>query len=479
MFYETKQLILAIYEGNLTKVKQLLAKFNKLEDKDVLGRTPLCHAVLSGQVEMVELLLSQGASPLAVNRFGVPMTFHAISKGQIPILQVLAFYGADFEQANRQGYNALHWAIKEHQPKVANYLIATLQVDGNAKTAFIDTPLHLAIQEKQYQTFVDLLSCKAELNVPNSMQMTPLGQAAMTGDVYAIKQLLDCGAKPIVENQNCAHLDEIAAEWGHPIVFEYLAQEGIPIFQSKNNPIDIAAHAGHLNVLQWFVLHHYTIHRPQALTNAIRGGHFEVVKYLIAQGTSVETCDTPSETFMHAAARCRDPRIAAYLIAHQAPFQSPNHQGNTPLHLAVLKGHQRTVEILIAAGANPNTPNNASDTPLSIAAAHGNVALLRCLLEAGANPSQPNKQGKTALDIVNLKIETYQSHLLRGTRKKHQATLMQFEQAKQILLKHSLITYGQPKEILFTPLQHLPRACVSTEIDFSTHLTDNHLHFLP
>lgn len=89
-----------------------------------------------------------------------------------------------------------------------------------------------------------------------------------------------------------------------------------------------------------------------ALLQAARGGHAEVVKSILAGG--------------RADANGRDER------------------GDTPLIVAARAGHDDVVQALLVARADPNAKNDEGQTALSLAAAGGHDEVIRLLKQAGA-----------------------------------------------------------------------------------------------
>lgn len=74
------------------------------------------------------------------------------------------------------------------------YFFGELGLDIDAVDSNGDTPLHLAVQQKQASSIRFLLSMNAELNVKNKMGRTPLHSAVACGNVDATKELLVKGA---------------------------------------------------------------------------------------------------------------------------------------------------------------------------------------------------------------------------------------------------------------------------------------------
>jgi hypothetical protein len=97
---------------------------------------------------------------------------------------------------------------------------------------------------------------------------------------------------------------------------------------------------------------YYSGEKP--LSQAIRNGHFEIVKLLLGN----EGIDRNRTSSLE-----------------------------TPLLLAIKKGQPHIATMLLAAGADPNMGNRFLDTPLTCALDGGYMELVDTLLVAGARPN--------------------------------------------------------------------------------------------
>ena len=161
---------------------------------------------------------------------------------------------------------------------------------------------------------------------------SPLADAAMRGDVEAVKSLLDGGADVNVPQGDGMSALHWAASRGDVEVVGLLISAGA----------DIAAVT---RIGSYTPLH-----------VASKGGHTAVATALIEAGAEVSVRTTNSEV--------------------------------TALHLAAAsRGGEELVELLLERGADPNVREVAAgQTPLMFAAANNRAASVRALLSAGANP---------------------------------------------------------------------------------------------
>ena len=98
----------AVRAGDLAKVKELIAKDPKVvREKDASGRTPLHYASNSGNMEIVNILLTGGADVKATDPDGFTPLHWAASAGQADAARALIKAGADPNARGRPGVDTL------------------------------------------------------------------------------------------------------------------------------------------------------------------------------------------------------------------------------------------------------------------------------------------------------------------------------------------------------------------------------------
>jgi ankyrin repeat protein len=176
------------------------------------------------------------------------------------------------------------------------------------------------------------------------MVSSPLHEAAQTGDIAKLTELLDGGSDI-----------ELLDEKGEP-----------PIF------------------------------------HAIRGGHMEAVRFLLSHGANVNVRSRNLRSFsertpLHETAMQVDVPMMLMLLESGAELEARDSTGQTPLAYAVwsereIRGevptgtHLGAVKFLVASGADVNGADNHGGTPLCFAKIQRANEIADFLLEAGVTP---------------------------------------------------------------------------------------------
>ncbi len=171
--------------GDLEKVKALLKDNpDMIFSRSVnMRQTPLFFATESGQKDVAELLLANGADVNARDIDGETPLFHTVEKGHIDAVQLLLASKADVNAKSRDGATPLIYAAVFNQNNIAQLLLAN-KAEVNAKDNGGDTPLHDAAN-LGYKDLVELLLAnKAQVNAKDNNGRTPLAYATGQGPAH-------------------------------------------------------------------------------------------------------------------------------------------------------------------------------------------------------------------------------------------------------------------------------------------------------
>ncbi len=109
---EWTTLTFAAHLGSLNAVKALLAAGADLE-KSSTGQTPLHAAAGTGKVDILKLLLDNGARmDTRIKRNGFTVLHTAVAKGSVYATELLLERGADMTAKDNEGYTPLFFAVR-------------------------------------------------------------------------------------------------------------------------------------------------------------------------------------------------------------------------------------------------------------------------------------------------------------------------------------------------------------------------------
>jgi ankyrin repeat protein len=123
----------------------------------------------------VKLLLDHGAGFDfdAKDSMGKCCVQNAIEKNQIEILRLMLDNGADIHVQNENG-GVLHWAIQRQASMPIVELLLSYHADVNAKNRYGNTPLHSAVIDGRKDVVLLLIKNGADISAKNKQGMTAL-----------------------------------------------------------------------------------------------------------------------------------------------------------------------------------------------------------------------------------------------------------------------------------------------------------------
>ena len=192
-----KVLLTCSRRGHLRLVQMMLDKGVDVNGEDFECVHALEHAVSSGDVYVVSLLLEKGAD-LSFAGSGMDAINRAASNGYIPVMQILLDYGANINSVQWKGRPPLFEAAKNRHSSMVRFLLdrgADLEVAECGEDAFFFAVEH------GYEEVVHML-VEAGVNVDgppeySESEPAPMLYAMRQGHDHIVNLLLELGAKRV------------------------------------------------------------------------------------------------------------------------------------------------------------------------------------------------------------------------------------------------------------------------------------------
>ncbi|KAM0910157.1 hypothetical protein ACQ4PT_014312 [Festuca glaucescens] len=152
----------------------------------------------------------------------------------------------------------------------------------------------------------------------------------------------------------------------------------------------ITVKGGHVDIVRYLLDHgantdHVDKRGFTPLHEAVKIGHCEIVELLLSRGTYVDPFSTIYGTPLHVAAQHKQDGAMKILLDHHADCNKILDSFKSPLMIAIFSRSVKCVNLLLEAGADVKGIRTA--TPMQAAARNGLTDVLKPLLDAGADPN--------------------------------------------------------------------------------------------
>lgn len=188
-------LLAAADEGNVDRVRSLIAEGADVNATTGSGPTALILAVEGGYLDVAKILLSKGADVNAKDNSGQTALIYAAKKGHLDILQQLLERGADLNVRDKDGNTALGLAVGLGHTGVVQALVDK-GADVNGEQGNYWLPLAIAAEEGHTDIVQMLLSKGATVNAKDAYGWTALcwAVAVFEGHTDVVKALIAANA---------------------------------------------------------------------------------------------------------------------------------------------------------------------------------------------------------------------------------------------------------------------------------------------
>ncbi|KAM9469040.1 ankyrin repeat and protein kinase domain-containing protein 1 [Clarias gariepinus] len=368
----------------------------------------LHHAVVSGNAEIVRLVLNHGASINCQSANGYTPLVVALLKKFHEICGLLVESGANVNLADQDKWTPLHFTSQNGDDRAVRLLLdAKAVADVKDKDGW--RPLHLAAQNGHENVVRLLLSRLSNVDKQEEKSgRTALHIACEYGHLKIAKILLSKGADPNKTDHSQATALHLAVEQGYFRVARLLVTNRADVKckdKRSYSALHFAALRGCTGICRLLLGHgeHVDVRTWQNWTPmhlAALKGHSETLLVLEENGGSVDGQGDGGWTPLHLACKHQHDEVVSVLINAGADPNIVVDGGWTPLHLACHNSGFANVLLLIAGHAKVNVQNSNKDTPLHLAVQSGSAPIVKALLMNNADKHIINCKGYTALDLA-------------------------------------------------------------------------------
>ena len=177
----------------------------KNDGTDHIG-SALIHAVIKGNLKLINLLIASHADLNLQNQFGITALMLAACYGHIEACSILISCGANLDVQDKSGKTALYYATEEKHAAISELILMRGARSDLRVIYFEETALTHAVWFGDLPTCQVLLEGGVDPNLPAAYGLTPLMLAVTMENLVIIKKLLSKGADP---NQADSHKETV------------------------------------------------------------------------------------------------------------------------------------------------------------------------------------------------------------------------------------------------------------------------------
>ncbi|KAK6543335.1 hypothetical protein TWF694_000087 [Orbilia ellipsospora] len=389
---------LAVQENKYDAAKLLIELGANVNARNLDGWSSLHEAAFVGDnVEMIRLLLDNGADIDGLTAESVSPLNSAIIGGNKMVLRELLDRGADVHLRNTKGHNALYNCALHGRPEMLRWVLdAGLTPEINITDWTIGmSPLYVAVEQGRPRIVKVLIEYGVDVNQGTlEGRWTPLHEAVKKGYLEITEMLLEAGANPNAANDDgitCLHSCWVT---GAVTLATLLVQHGADVNIKRKDQftaLHYASFEGRTELAEFLVknganLEDETREGFSPLHLAMLRNHASIVEMLIRNGADVNHRDRKSWSPLHRAANLGNAYIVELLVSHKdIDLEARNGDFTTAINDAVKNNRAEVARVLARAGADLEKTSNDSPWPLIIESVSKDIKCLEVLLVSGAS----------------------------------------------------------------------------------------------
>ncbi|WP_147677670.1 ankyrin repeat domain-containing protein [Algibacter pacificus] len=407
-------------------VKHLLSfKENEVNKLTHDGRTYLFWASYSGNLELVNYLLENGARVDIIDDKGSSPLIFAAAAGETntKIYDALIAKGANVKtETSKDGANALLLLI----PKVSNFDIVdyfeTKGVSLKSKDHYGNGVFNYTAKSGNIDMLKKLVAKGIEYNTTNkkggnAFIFASQGGRGHSNGMDVFNYLESLGINPnVTTTEGVNPLLNVVSSTKDINIIDYFIGKGIDVNQADkkgNTPFMKAAQSNSLDIVKHLAKHNKNINLKNkdgqsALTLAVERNKPEVIEYLLANNADATIIDAKGNNLAYYLVNAFSRRNKAgfyekaeLLKAHNVNFSSKQADNNTLYHIAIEKLDLDLLKFLEPSKIDINARNNDGLSVLHIAAMKSkDTTILKYLIAQGADKKALTEFDESVFDLA-------------------------------------------------------------------------------
>ncbi|XP_067660340.1 putative ankyrin repeat protein RF_0381 [Haliotis asinina] len=404
--------------GDFSRVNTILSQGRINTDcQDWIGRTAVMCAALKGHLEVVQLLVTKGANVNLIDKFANNILHLACLGGDVDVVKyILSQDMAYIDGRAQRGRTPMMLAAENGHKEVVELLVGE-GADMSLVDKQRDNILHCACRGGDLEgghlevvTYI-VSQNKVDINSRGWKQKTPVMVAAEMGKKDVVEFLVEHGADLLLVKDGGSNILHLACKGGYVEVVKYIVSQNKVDINSagwkQRTPVIVAAEMGEKDVVEFLVEHGADLllvkdGGSNILHLACKGGHLEVVKYIVSQNkVDINSRGWLRKTPVMVAAEMGEKKVVEFLVEHGGDLSLVHDGGNNILHLACKGGHLVVVKYIVSQNkVDINSRGWKRKTPMMVAAEMGKKDVVEFLVEHGADLLLVNDSDSNILHLA-------------------------------------------------------------------------------
>lgn len=395
-------------ENEVAKVERvvtfLLSKGADIQAQDKYGRKCTFYAATSGSKRLLSLLQQHGVT---IDKTMLTPLHYAVILGDIEGVQSLISQGDDINALDNRGRSPLVYAIKKGHDNIARHLLdsgASYEIPDKKRA----TALFHAVKHRRWELVDHLIDIGANINIRDTKNRSLI--SLLTEDNWRRgwrKEIIIRVLKmnPIISSSHAKKIAQNVVKLNDLDILKSIINirpEAVNVQDDdKNTPLTRAIEADREDlVVEWLRLRA----NPNAVDKNGETSLFHalskksIFQLLLENGAKVNACNTKQVYVLHKAAALGYIEIVSLLLDHGANPNVKDKEGWTPIAMPCTNGHKEVVRLLLARGA---TVRPTRDNPYSMLHVMASLSLEEFERQLRLDPSQDinlaNRNGNTVL----------------------------------------------------------------------------------